>query len=460
MHLFCTEINFLGHQTSACSIEGDNKKVEKIVNWPIPKSAMEAWSFLGLVRYLADFLSSLAEYTGILTELTIKEAKKMSPPWTDCYQSTFDSVKNIVISRKCLITIDLTMLPEYKIFVTIYASNKCLGAVLSFGKSWSSAWPVTFDSMTFKGAELNYPVHEKALLAIIRTLKKWWTDLLGSPFFIYTDHKTLENFNTQKDLSCRQARWMELMLQYDAKIVYIKGDDNSVAETLSHLLCEETTDTAERSAQHPYHYCEDECSSVACISSGLSHTPWEAATALADGLEIISVSTTLNISTDKLLLQEIWDGYTIDPWCKKLPSTTASWPDLQLRDGLWYVGNQLIIPHTGSLCELLFQLAHDTLGHFGFDKMYGSLRLAYYWPNICHDLEKGYVVLCPECQWNKSSTSKLIGPLHLLPIPDQCGDSVAIDFISPLPEDNSFNCIIGVGHHGRCPTPSTGVRGT
>ena len=47
------------------------------------------------------------------------------------------------------------------------------GAVLSFGETWELAKPVAFDSMTFKGAELNYPVHEKELLAIIRALKKW-----------------------------------------------------------------------------------------------------------------------------------------------------------------------------------------------------------------------------------------------------------------------------------------------
>ena len=160
-----------------------------------------------------------------------------------------------------------------------------------------------------KGAKLNYPVHEKGLLAIIRALKKWWIDLLGSPFFVYMDHKTLKNFNTQKDLSCRQARWMELMSQYDAKIIYIKGKKNSVVDTLSHLPCEDTTNSTERTAQHPYDYCKDKCSSIACISSGLSHTPWETATMLTDGPEIISVSVTLNIFADKLLLQQIWDGY-------------------------------------------------------------------------------------------------------------------------------------------------------
>jgi hypothetical protein len=60
--------------------------------------------------------------------------------------------------------------------------------------------------MTFKGAELNYPVHEKELLAIIRALKKWRTDLIGVPFTVFTDHKTLENFHNQRELSRRQAR--------------------------------------------------------------------------------------------------------------------------------------------------------------------------------------------------------------------------------------------------------------
>jgi len=35
-----------------------------------------------------------------------------------------------------------------------------------------------------------------------------------------------------------------------------------------------------------------------------------------------------------------------------------------------------------------------------------------------------------------------MGPLHLLPVPDTCGDSVAIDFIGPLAMDEGFDMII------------------
>lgn len=65
-----------------------------------------------------------------------------------------------------------------------------------------------------------------------------------------------------------------------------------------------------------------------------------------------------------------------------------------------------------------------------------------YWLKIHCDLEKEYILACPECQCNKSSTSKAKGPLHPLPIPDKCGDSVAVNFISHLPQDEGFDCIV------------------
>jgi thioesterase domain-containing protein len=89
--------------------------------------------------------------------------------------------------------------------------------------------------MQLKSAELNYLIHEKELLAVVRALKKWRSDLFGEHIYVYTDHRTLENFNMQWDLSRRQIRWKEFLSQYDMMIRYIKGDDNTVADALSRL---------------------------------------------------------------------------------------------------------------------------------------------------------------------------------------------------------------------------------
>ena len=104
------------------------------------------------------------------------------------------------MSTDCLTTINPALMPENEIFVMTDASNKGSGAILAFRLTYDLACLVEYDSQSFKGAELNYPVQEKELLALIQALGKWQTDLLGHRFKIWTDHKALEHFENQKDM--------------------------------------------------------------------------------------------------------------------------------------------------------------------------------------------------------------------------------------------------------------------
>jgi len=185
--------------------------------------------------------------------------------------------------------------------------------------------------MALKSAQLNYPVHEKELLAIIRALQKWQSELLGAPVLIYTDHRTLENFDHQKDLSRRQARWQEFLAQYDHTIVYIPGESNTVADALSRL-----PDTVDENSPLP-------------------------------------IAATLSIQTDSALINSIKSGYKIDPFCSKISDANKSIDGIEWKNDLLYIGNRLVIPRVGTLREDLFRLAHDNLGHFGFEKLYASL---------------------------------------------------------------------------------------
>jgi len=178
---------------------------------------------------------------------------------------------------------------------------------------------------------------------------------------------------------------MEFMSQFNTKIVYIKGNKNTVADALSRFPSVETLTEAKKNTQHPYGFCEDDdhSASVSSIMMPSLCSPWETATSLS--LQVSfgpSICTTLEITADKTFLQSVRQGYADDAWCKMLSATSVSWPELQFHDRLWYIGERLIIPRTGKLRETLFILAHNVLGHFGFDKTYGSLRNAYYWPNM------------------------------------------------------------------------------
>lgn len=60
------------------------------------------------------------------------------------------------------------------------------------------------------------------------------------------------------------------------------------------------------------------------------------------------------------------------------------------------------------------------------------------------DLEDGYIPFCAECLQNKSSTTRPMGPLHPLLVPDERCKSIGMDFIGPLPMDDGSNCILTI----------------
>ena len=98
------------------------------------------------------------------------------------------------------------------------------------------------------------------MLAIVRALVKWRSELLGYKFEVWMDHRTLEHFSTQHDLSRRQARWMELMSQYDTTIHYLPGEENCAADALSRLPDPALTTVASMLATtrgKPIHTCFD-----------------------------------------------------------------------------------------------------------------------------------------------------------------------------------------------------------
>jgi len=82
--------------------------------------------------------------------------------------------------------------------------------------------------------------------------------------------------------------------------------------------------------------------------------------------------------------------------------------------------------------------AHKVLGHYGPQKTADYVQHHYWWPRIGQDIEQ-YCKMCPICQMTKSSTQRVPGLLHSLPIPTRPWESIAMDFVSPFPESSDCN---------------------
>ena len=163
-------------------------------------------------------------FSTIATPLTYLTRKGVKFAWSDKCEESFIKLK----AR--LTTAPVLALPDDSGNFVIYsdASQQGLGCVLM-----QHGRVIAYASRQLKKHELNYPVHDLELAAVVFALKIWRHYLYGETCQIFTDHKSLKYLFTQKELNLRQRRWLELIKDYDCTIEHHPGRANVVADALS-----------------------------------------------------------------------------------------------------------------------------------------------------------------------------------------------------------------------------------
>ncbi|KAD4179563.1 hypothetical protein E3N88_28154 [Mikania micrantha] len=215
------EVQFLGHVVCADGILVDPSKVQAVMKWSSPKTPTEIRSFLGLAGYYRRFIQDFARIASPLTKLTKKDVKFV---WSEDQEKAFNELKSKLTQAPVL------TLPDGPDDFVVYSDASYLGlgcVLMQRGRVIACA------SRQLKVHEVNYPTHDLELAAVVFALKIWRHYLYGVKYTIYTDHKSLKYFFTQKELNMRQRRWIELLKDYDCEILYHPGKANVVADALS-----------------------------------------------------------------------------------------------------------------------------------------------------------------------------------------------------------------------------------
>ncbi|KMT14518.1 hypothetical protein BVRB_4g072900 [Beta vulgaris subsp. vulgaris] len=212
---------FLGHKISKGSVRMDEAKVNAIMDWEQPKSVPELRSFLGLANYYRKFIKGYSQKVSSLTDL-LKKSQVWE--WTERCQSAFEDLKSAISSEPVL------KLPEFDKPFEVHtdASGRAIGGVLV-----QEGHPVAFEGRKLKDAEERYSTHEKEMLAVVHCLRIWRHYLLGTKFIVLTDNVANTFFQSQKNLSPKQARWMEFLEEYDFTWQHKPGKHNMVPDALS-----------------------------------------------------------------------------------------------------------------------------------------------------------------------------------------------------------------------------------
>jgi hypothetical protein len=208
-------------------VRADPEKVQAIRNWPTPTDQRSLRKWLGLANYLHRYAANYAAMAKPLTDLLKKDAPWV---WTPAAQVAFDAIKQSLMQAPILALPDDTK----PFSVVCDASDFAIGCALLQRDTEGVERVIAYESRQLRNAELNYPVHDKELLAIKYALMKFRVHLLGSqPFVVYTDHASLRTATKTPHLSQRMARWLAFFAEYNFSVEYKPGKANVLADALS-----------------------------------------------------------------------------------------------------------------------------------------------------------------------------------------------------------------------------------
>lgn len=438
---------FLGHEVGHNTVSMEAAKVEAMAKWPMPVTRRDVQVFLGTANFYRRFVPAFAEIAAPLTDVMgtrglgegIPRAGGARVITTDAQRRAFRVLKQKLCSSPVLAMPD----PDRDFILTTDASEVAVSGVLEQDHG-DGPQPVAYASMKLTGAEKNYPVREKELLAQVTCMEHFRIYLTGRKFVLRTDHQSLASFDKQELASGRLARWAQRLAAFEYSVEYIRGKDN-VADGLSRLT---EGDGAEPPAQ------------TAAASGPAGPTDdGPAARACATTAVAAEVQWPTPLAEENAQLRK--DSY-FGPILAVLeggPTAAAQSVKVQRRaklfvlvDGALYLRGTHPAKHRRCAStlsrEALLKECHDTVvgGHAGQAKMQATLATFAYWPKMSLAVAR-HCKSCDSCQRNKAAPRTVRGPYEPLPVPPRPWHSVALDFVDLPLTTQGHDCALVFTDH-------------
>ena len=182
-----------------------------------------------MASHYRKFVKDFAKIAAPLRSLT--EKGKMWT-WSEQCEQAFNALKHHLTSTPILV------LPRYdqEFILDVDASGDGLGAVLS-QISNGKEQVVAYASRTLTKAERKYCATRREMLALVWGVRQYRPYIYGQPFTARTDHNALRWLQNFQDPEGQVARWLEVLAEYNFKVIHRPGPQHGNAYALSHLPC-------------------------------------------------------------------------------------------------------------------------------------------------------------------------------------------------------------------------------
>ena len=414
-----TTVSFLGFIISPNGISMEPDRVAAITEWPMPTSIEDIQTFLGFANFYRRFIEGYSRITAPITSLLRKNQRFN---WSSQAQAAFDELKRRFTTAPVLRHFD----PKLPIRVHTDASSFAISGILSQLHDDSQWHPVAFFSRKCIPAECNYGTPDLEMLAIVESMRHWRHYLEGAhhKIQVLSDHKNLTTFMSTKVLNRRQARWAELLADYDFVLIHTPGKSNP----------------ADGPSRRP-DYAENSPPMGSVIPPHALHLLSSSPTA-SNALLASFAGMHAVVAPEQGLRERITSLYPTDAVAQQhLPESSS--PSWSCMDGLLLYKGLIYVPESPTLRMDILREHHDAplAGHCGIARTIELITRNYWFPGI-NAYVKDYVNSCYSCQQAKAPRHARHGELAPIPVPTSPWKGLSCDFITDLPVSNGMDSIL------------------
>jgi hypothetical protein len=221
----------VGHK---CTYEGRiplEDKVQKVRDWPVPRTATDVRSFLGTCGLMRIFIKDFAMFARPLVQLT---RKGVPFRFEDEEFHSFQYLKDAVATSQALRAIDYDH--DWEVILAVDSSVIGTGFILMQKRDDNKRYPSRFGSIAWSERESRYSQAKLELYGLFRALRNIRVWIIGvRNLTVEVDAKYIKGMLNNPDFQPNATinRWIAGILLFDFKLVHVPAAQHAAADGLS-----------------------------------------------------------------------------------------------------------------------------------------------------------------------------------------------------------------------------------